>query len=335
MDPRTRDNLTVWTPSLQTGHVESYFLKLNDTAQHKALWLKFTIYSPKSHPEKAVGEVWGIVFDAASPAVPVAFKQTYAIGECTLARSSFELKFGDCSLQEGKTSGRLAGPAGELTWDLTFTPGEKALAHFPFDWMYKAKLPKSKIKTPHPASRFTGGFSLNQVATQVRDVPGMQGHNWGSEHSHLYAWSHCSAFEGHGDDTFFEGFSSRIKVGPWVSPFLSMAVLSLRGRRMVWNNWKALRSPKVTVENNRWKFEIEGNEHTLVGSIQAPNHKFIALNYYNPTGALSYCLNSKISEGTLELRDARGKTLEVLKAQETFALEVLVKDKNHGVAPGV
>ncbi|MBA3755358.1 MAG: hypothetical protein H0X02_03645 [Nitrosomonas sp.] len=144
--------------SLQTGHVESYFLKLNDTAQHKALWLKFTIYSPKGHPEKAVGEVWGIVFAANSPGVPMAFKQTFPIGDCKLATSDFSLRIGDCSLETGKTSGRLAGPAGELLWNLTFTPGEKELAHFPFGWMYKTKLPKSKIKTPSPSSRFTGAF---------------------------------------------------------------------------------------------------------------------------------------------------------------------------------
>ncbi|MBA3755357.1 MAG: hypothetical protein H0X02_03640 [Nitrosomonas sp.] len=151
----------------------------------------------------------------------------------------------------------------------------------------------------------------------------------------MYAWSHCSAFEGYGDDTFFEGFSSRIKIGPWVAPFLSMAVLSLRGRRIVWNNWKALRSPDVSVENNRWRFKIEGSEYNLVGNIAAPTNKFIALNYYDPTAALSYCLNSKIAGGTLELQDPRGRTVEVLKSAETFALEVLVKDRNHGVAPGV
>jgi hypothetical protein len=335
MDLRTRDNITVWNSDLQGGHVESYFLKLNDPAQHKAFWIKFTIYSPKGHPEKAVGEVWGIVFDAASAAVPVAFKETFPIGECKLAASRFELQFGACTLQDGKTSGRLSGPQGQLSWDLSFTPGEAALSHFPMAWMYKAKIPKSKIKTPYPASRFSGSVTLNNAVIQVRDVPGMQGHNWGSEHSHLYAWSHCSAFEGHGDDTFFEGFSSRIKIGPWVSPFLSMAVLSLRGRRYMWNDWKALRSPNVLVENNRWKFEIRGAEHSLVGTIQAPTNRFIALNYYNPSGALSYCLNSKIAGGDIELRDARGNTIETLRAKETFALEVLVKNKNHGVAPGV
>lgn len=332
---RTSTNLTIWTPEHRGGHVESYFLKLNDPTQNRAFWIKFTLLEPKDKPADTVAEVWGIAFDNASPDKIAAFKETYPVGSVTLARQKLDLQFGESSYQEGATRGKLRGPTGELAWDLQMTSGEPPLIPFPMDWMYTAKIPKSKTKTPYPASRFSGWFSVNGERVEVKNVPGMQGHNWGAEHSHLYAWSHCSAFDGHGDDTFFEGFSSRVKIGPVVTPYLSMGFLSVRGKRYIFNDWTALRSPHITVEDNKWAFTIRGKEYSLRGSIEAPKNKFIALKYYNPNGSLSYCLNSKIAGGVVELLDASGKTLERLTSSQTIALEVLVKHDKHGVRIGV
>ena len=335
MDLRTSINQTVWQPDFKGGHVESYFLKLNDPGQSKALWLKFTLYCPKGKPAATVAEVWGIAFDAAHPEQTTAFKETYPVSQVTLARGDFTLRFGASSLEAGRTQGRLKGAGGELAWNLTFTDGEEPVVPFPLDWMYTRKVPKSKTKTPYPASRFSGTYTLNGETITVNAVPGMQGHNWGSEHSHLYAWSHCSAFDAHGDDTFFEGFSSRVKIGPVVTPHLSMAVLQLRGKRYVFNDWKAIRSPDIRVQDNQWDFHLLGAQHSLRGSISAPKNQFIALKYYNPDGKLSYCLNSKVAGGFVELLDSRGVIVERLTSRQTIALEVLVKHEKHGVRIGV
>jgi hypothetical protein len=335
MDARTSINQTIWQTGLRGGHVESYFLKLNDAAQNKAFWIKFTLLCPKGKPEDTVAEVWGIAFDSATPEWNQAFKETYPVASVKLAQGDAVLKFGASSLEPGRTQGRLTGPAGELTWDLTYTAGQNPLVPFPLGWMYTAKVPKSKTKTPYTSSRFTGTFTLNGETITVNGVPGMQGHNWGSEHSHLYAWSHCSAFDGMGDDTFFEGFSSRVKIGPLVTPYLSMAALQLRGTRYVFNDLKAIRSPEVRVQDNQWDFHLLGATHSLRGSISAPKNQFMALKYYNPNGALSYCLNSKVAGGFVELLDGRGTLIERLVARQTIALEVLVKHDKHGVRVGV
>ncbi len=335
MDERSKINLTIWQPDNRRGHIESYFLKINDPAQGKALWLKFTLLSPKGDPKATVGEVWAIVFDDRNPENITAFKETYPVEDCQLARERFFLSFGASSLEPGRTAGKLRGAGGDLTWDLRFSDGEAPLIPFRYGWMYTAKIPKSKTKTPYPASRFSGSFTLHGTTTELRDAPGMQGHNWGSEHSHLYAWAHCSAFEGHGDDTFFEGYSSRIKVGGMVTPYLSNAFLSVRGKRYLLNTPGSFISKDILVENNHWKFTVVGKTHSIRGDIHAPTEKFIALKYYNPDGSLSYCLNSKIADAVIELLDASGKVIERLESKRTTALEVLVKDANHGVRPGV
>ena len=42
-------------------HVESYFLRANDPARPRALWVKATVLQPLSGP--AVAEAWFIFFD--------------------------------------------------------------------------------------------------------------------------------------------------------------------------------------------------------------------------------------------------------------------------------
>jgi hypothetical protein len=333
MDAKTKTNLTLWQPGLnrKRGHVESYFLRLNDTEQNFALWLKFTLYTPLGARDETVVETWGIFFDGTDSTNSKGWKETRSIADADLARESFHLRFGPSILEQGKTRGEVSGPAGKLAWDLTFTEGEEAVAHFPYQWMYKAKLPKSKLYTPHPSSRFSGTFTIGDKQYKVDNVPGMQGHNWGTEHSYLYSWTHCSAFKDHGDDTWFEGFSSRLKIGPFVTPHLSMAVLSLRGRRYMWNGAQALFRSKIESATDRWSFQIPGDEFSIRGTVQAPKDRFLGLHYYNPNGDVRYCLNSKMADGEIELLDRNNILLATLKAERTFAFEVLVHDPKHGV----
>lgn len=46
-----------------TGHYESWFVRANNPNACQAVWIRYTIFSPKNHPEKAIGELWAIYFD--------------------------------------------------------------------------------------------------------------------------------------------------------------------------------------------------------------------------------------------------------------------------------
>ncbi len=333
MDLRTQTELTLWQPGShrRKGHLESYFLRLNDPGQNLALWLKWTVYAPIGPEDRTVVETWGIFFDGADASRSKGWKEVAPIEGAEFARDRFHVRFGPSVLEEGHTTGLLKGEAGTLTWDLSFTPGEEPLIPFPMPWMYTGKFPKSKTKTPHPASRFSGTFTIDDRTYTVSNVPGMQGHNWGTEHSYLYSWGHCSAFEDHGDDTWFEGFSSRLKIGPWVTPYLSMGFLSLRGERYAFNSVGSLLRSEVESGTTWWNFTIPGRDHSLRGRVQAPKERFLGLHYYNPDGAVRYCLNSKMADGQIELLDRSGAVLATLVSKGTFALENLVHDPSHGV----
>ncbi|EMO95768.1 hypothetical protein LEP1GSC109_1391 [Leptospira interrogans str. UI 13372] len=45
------------------GHYESWFVRANHPNTCKAIWIRYTIFSPKNFPEKAMGELWAIYFD--------------------------------------------------------------------------------------------------------------------------------------------------------------------------------------------------------------------------------------------------------------------------------
>ena len=93
----------------------------------------------------------------------------------------------------------------------------------------EAGFPRFKILTPYPAERFRGRLSVDGKEWVVEGWPGMQGHNWGRAHSERYAWAHCCAFEGR-PESWFEGFSAKIRLGPVTTPFLTMLSLVHEGR---------------------------------------------------------------------------------------------------------
>lgn len=328
------DNYVIWDRNkcASSGHVESYFLKCNDPQQNMALWLKFTIYSPKGAPEKTVGEVWGIFFDAKNPKNNVGIKETYPIETCVLGKNEVHVEMGKSFLKNGETKGEITGKDGAvIRWSIKFTTDKPPLHHFPIAKMYTAKIPKSKAKSPHPDSRFSGGFNVSGQSYIFKNIPGMQGHNWGSEHANTYAWAHCNAFENE-DGAYFEGFSSKVKIGPIMTPFISSAFLFYKDELIKFNDFKSLFSKRISVEYNAWTFSIENAKFRITGNISAPKELFCGLHYYDPTGALSFCLNSKVSNAEIKLYEkSSAALLREFISKNTTALEVLTKDTAHGV----
>lgn len=316
-------------PGRTQGHVESYFLKWNDTAQQRAVWIKFTVLVPqKGSPlTQPVGEVWAIWFDRHNPSQIQAWKESFALDTCQIHGSPLRIQMGHNQLHEQASQGTLHNARGSIRWDVRWDRGAEALSHFPHGWMYGAPLPKSKLTAPYPSSHFTGWVELNGERIEMDQCPGTMGHNWGQEHAWHYAWGHCNAFEGQGSDTWFEGASSRLRWGRWITPYLSLAHLHVDGRRYAFNRLRHIASGAVTCAQTEWHFRMESDQFALIGHLVAPPDRFICLHYDNPNGALGYCLNSKLADAELELQDRQGHTVLRLRCAGAAALEVLVRDK--------
>ena len=195
----------------QPGHVESYFLRANHPTRPLAIWLKATILAPLNGP--AVAESWFIWFDG-ERRTTFAHKQTQPFSAArfegtedvrvTAPGMSFNLR------GEGSAKGTVPGAEGnarfELSWKKNESPIGQRLSILPWRLLRTGPFPKSKLLTPFPALHFSGTVELPWGTETLADWPGMQGHNWGKEHTFEYAWGQC-LFPA--DDAMVEGFSAQ------------------------------------------------------------------------------------------------------------------------------
>jgi hypothetical protein len=226
----TNSNGVRWRPDDRRGHVESFFVKANAPGEGRAIWLRFTLRSPQGSPANARAEVWAVLFDRLT-GPPRAWKSSATALNATLSRE--QLGFGalGCELTPGFTRGSIPGAAGEIAWELRWKGRGDELRLLPADALYRSPgFPRTKLLSAEPDARFDGWVVSGQRRFEVRDWPGMQGHNWGRGHAARYAWAHANAFAGH-PGTVFEGASASTSFGPVMTPLLTIALLRHKGAR--------------------------------------------------------------------------------------------------------
>lgn len=316
-------NALRYSPARRRGHVESYFLKLNSPDGERALWLKATIFARPDAPP--VAESWAISFRRDGR--HVACKEVVPLDAARFDPTRLDVAVAGLRLSPGETSGAVSRGAERVAWQLGFTDAEPPLVPFPLPSMYTGAFPKSKLVTPYPDARFDGWYEVDGERVDVRGWRGMQGHNWGVCHTHLYAWAHCNQFDG--EDAVFEGLTGRVKMGPLVLPPLTIVCLRYRGTRYAWNRVRDLGTSRGRIGRRTWSFHAESDLGALEGELSSPDDLVVALLYENPTGAPTFCLNSKLSTARLTLTP-RGRPPVTLTSRAA-ALEIGTTDPRHGV----
>lgn len=112
-------NQTRYTPGQAAGHYESFFQRGNHPTRPLAFWIRYTIFSPKSRPQEAVGELWAIFFDGERRR-HAAVKQVWPLAACQFARDAFAVRVGEATLGIDGLRGRCAGISHEIAWDLRY-----------------------------------------------------------------------------------------------------------------------------------------------------------------------------------------------------------------------
>lgn len=330
------------------GHVESYFLRANDPARPRALWLKATILAPLDGP--AVAEIWLIWFDGEANR-SFACKQTLPFDSEMFRATSTgaELHIGAYELSVGEAGvgkGRIRSAQGAASFDLRWARAEAAvgapLSIFPWRFLREGPFPKSKLLTPEPWLAFSGSVTVPTLgsAEGAREtVPldgwvGMQGHNWGKEHAFEYAWGQCLFPAAPGEPAaMVEGFTGRVRIGGRTSPRISAAVVR-RGEReyrfdRVFDFWRQ----EAQLTSTRWTLRLRGPDAELRLRMDATTRPFACLGYESPDHSLAYCFNSKLAEVLLEVqprdeapftcRSAHGGALELLRREPDARLTVV------------
>lgn len=223
--------------------------------------------------------------------------------------------------------GKLHTPRGRAAWDLALLRSDEVLWHFPSPRMYTLPLPARKLLTRDCFLQFSGRLSAGDMVMEGEFV-GINGHHWGSEHAHEYAYGGCNLFR-EDAGACFDGFSARLALpGRLRTPHLSMAMLRANGEWHCFNAaGRAYRHRVDALDDYRWKVQMKNETHRLDISIDGANPRiepWVALHYEHPDGRRSVVKNSKFATGRLRLFE-RGHQVPVAElSSECFELETLL-----------
>ena len=344
-------NAVRFDPAARRGHVESYFLKANDPAGDRAIWIKATIFCSDREPDRPTAEGWAIAFDrrgktarhvAVKHVVPYAMA-SFSAGDLAIrwrvppasgaplgapSAAPKELPDQGVEILSNATTGSIASRDHHIHWALAYKGDALPIVPLPAAVMYTAPLPKSKLVTPVSDARFTGEVSVDGELWSLDGWRGMQGHNWGSGHADLYAWCHCNVWAEE-PEFVLEGVSARVRIGPVMSPLMTIVCARYRGVTYDFNRPLEIYRAEGDVSLRRWTFSAHGKLARLEGIVEADTEDMVGLYYLNPGGATTYCLNSKLARARVRFEVAGRTPLNL--TTRAAALEIGTRNADHGV----
>ncbi|HJV62905.1 MAG TPA: hypothetical protein VJ743_18290 [Albitalea sp.] len=307
------------------GHYESYFVRANHPSRPLALWVRYTVFSPRGRPDAARGELWAIWFDGET-STHRAFKQVEPMADCRFnAQQALDVRMGSAALAPLAMSGAVRDARGSLRWSLSArSDGDPPLLMLGAS-RYDARFPAAKSLVPQPGLHWRGRVELDGRTIELDDWRGSQNHNWGRRHTDRYAWGQVAGFDAH-PASFLEVASARLRVAGLWTPLLTPLVLRHRGREYAFNSPRLALRARARVDGFDWHFESSTRGVRIEGRIDAPREAFVGLHYDNPPGGWKRCLNSKIARCELRLRDSGAGIDDTLRSAHGAAFEMLGDD---------
>jgi len=310
-------------PRSRRGHVESYFLKINDPKQERALWVKATILARNFGAP--VAESWAIAFERGKP--PIAAKETVSLSSARFSSDAIDVELPTLAMSSTRTKGKLR----DLELDVALRDETPPLMHY-LPRFYEGRFPSSKLTSPMPNLTARGEARVGGRTWNVDGWRGLLGHNWGRGHAWAYAWGHCNVWN-EDVDLVFEGTSGRVRVGPVLIPTTTLLVVRHNGETHALNHVSELVRNRGSMTFRRWKFAGSGPTLSLQGELWAETEDMVGLHYENPDGAMTYCLNSKLASARIAIEPRGG--LPFVVSSRAAALEIGTRDPSHGVKMAV
>jgi hypothetical protein len=298
----------------KAGHYESFYLKLCHPEEPLGAWLRYTVHKRPGAP--ATGSVWFTLFE---PGGPRAAKVTVPAPR---SGDGDWLSVGEARVGDGRAEGSIGG---EVEWDLRFEDGEPPLLHLPRPWMYSASVPRTKLLTVLPATRFGGSLAVDGRELRVDGWRGMVGHNWGVQHAERWIWLHGLT----GDGDWLDVAIGRIKLGPMTTPWIANGALSLAGERHVLGG--PGRRVDVDESPDSCAFLLPGKGMRVRGTVSAPRQRFVGWAYADPDGAEHHAVNCSIADMRLMVERSGGGAGWELEMLGGAAYELGMRERDHGM----
>lgn len=310
----------------RAGMYESFYLRAVSPDEPVGVWIRYTVHKRPGEPAR--GSLWCTVFDARRGR-PFQHKLT---SENLGVPDGGWISIGEATL--GPEEAR--GSCGEASWSLRFASTEPELRHLPRGWMYRAPLPRTKLTSPAPAATFEGTLELSGTAElpgrtlRLRGWRGMVGHNWGAEHAERWIWLHGIDFA-QDRDAWLDVAIGRIRVGPWLTPWVANGALSLDGRRIPLGGLGA-RGLLVAETPRRARLCIPSPEGlTLDAHIDTPEQANAGWAYADPDGSQHEVSNCSIAALTLTVRQPGTAPARTLSTAHGAAYELGMREHDHGI----
>jgi hypothetical protein len=312
-------------PALGTGvgHYESFYIKATRPGGGRAIWIRHTIH--KRPDRELSGSIWFTLFDADDG--PRATKVTVAAAEVSAPPRAY-IEVAGARLEPGSARGEARTAELEASWDLRFDDRADAFQHLPYQRLYRAPLPKTKLLSPHPDARFSGTVTVDGRRLDVDGWPGMIGHNWGAEHAERWIWIQANELrQGEG---YFDAALGRIRIGPLNTPWIGNAMLEIEGERHRLGGLGRIRSTRIDEQPTGCEFELSGAEIKVRGRVLSEPRNFVAWVYADPVGPEHNTLNCSISdlELTVEHRSGQAQQIDSVGAA---AYEIGMRETDHGL----
>src|SRR3954466_11064147 len=252
------------------GHYESYYLRAVDPSGTRGIWIRYTVsVAPGGTP---TGQLWFTLFDRSAAAARAVRVET---GLAFTGLGAW-IRLGDSAFGPAGIEGR----AEEVSWSLRCRDGEPPLEHLPGDWMYRARLPRTKLLSVSPSALFDGTLDVEGESISVAGWRGMVGHNWGEEHAEQWIWLHGLGFGGD-RDAWVDLAVGRVRIGPVVTPWVANGAVRLDGERIRLGGL----GRRVTVDaaTDRCELRIPAAGATVTAAVSAPPAAFVEWDYADPT----------------------------------------------------
>jgi hypothetical protein len=178
------------------GFFEIWFLVIFVPGQRRALWLRYTLFSPApTQPGQSRAILWAAAFDAQSNEPALAMKSILPIDAyAPHTDGSFGIRIGDAEFASGVCRGSVQDQGRSIAWDLRFEPSAEQHDRSSIIMNHRLPLPTHVIHA-HEGTKFRGTYSVDGTTFPIDDAPGLQKHLWGDKRVEELFWLYCPQFQ--------------------------------------------------------------------------------------------------------------------------------------------
>lgn len=310
------DNKAVYPQfSAQEKFYEAWYLKLNLPKDHLALWIRFLLLNT---PTKKQGTVWAICF--LNQKEKIFTKHTRDIKslgtDILLNNDASIVNIDNNSLGYDHTTGDIQCED-RILWNLSFVPDEEFTFHYAPSLL--KRFISSKASSPNMDTRFSGKLIVNGKEFDCNNSPGIQGHYYGKQYAHRWAWAHCNAFDHANNHAVFEIIDVKTAA---LAPSLKSACIKYQNKNYVIHDVWSLLFTSSHYKKGSWDFICQSENLMFKINIQTEEDHVIDVEYRDTDSSSLLCHNTKLACSTLSVY--RNNELEnMFVSSHTTAFEIV------------